>query len=223
MGSTPFSRPMGAGRAGSRDWDDVTDVVERCRVSWLLAGLPGTRADNMATELETHLREQRADGGRVEDVVGADLGEFAAAWATSARSVHPRTWTAWAIVARLSGVLLTVALYAFVVLLVDAFAADGQGTIRTSDLLLFGLLVASQEVLGGPRATRRVVVSGPRTLALLAAGVVVVGPVVTPLLARTFGPFGSALFTLGWPGAILLALLAALATGVSLLQPRDSR
>ena len=220
MGSTPSWEGAGTGRARSREWDAVTDAVERCRAWWLLAGVPQRRADDMAGELEAHLRERGAAGGRVEDVVGDDLGRFAADWASGARVIGRPPAAGWRALGRLSGLLITAAVYALAVLLVDAVAAHGEGAIRTSDLVWFGLVVAAQEALARPGAARRLLVGRSRALTLLAAATVVGGPLLVPLVTRMVGQFGPAVFTLGWPQVTVLVLAAVLATWASLVTPR---
>ena len=220
MGWTPSWEGAGTGRARSREWDAVTDAVERCRAWWLLAGVPQRRADDMAGELEAHLRERGAAGGRVEDVVGDDLGRFAADWASGARVIGRPPAAGWRAVGRLSGLLVTAAVYALAVLLADAVVAHRQGAIRTSDLIWFGVVVAAQELLARPAAARRLVVARSRALTVLASGVVFAGPLLVPLVTRSLRPMGPVLFTLGWPLAALLVIAAVLATAVSALPLR---
>ena len=221
MGSTASSGGAGTGRAPSPEWDAVTDAVERCRAWWLVGGVARDLADDMAAELEAHLRERRADGGTVEDVVGDDLGRFAADWAKGVRAdARPRHRAVRRVLARVSNLLVTSAVYALAVLLVDAVVAHGEGAIRTSDLVWFGLVVAAQEALARPAAARRLLVGRSRALTLLAAATVVGGPLLVPLVTRMVGQFGPAVFTLGWPQVTVLVLAAALATWASLVTPR---
>lgn len=67
----------------------VQKVLTICRGRWLAEGIPEDRADEMAGELEQHLRGSLADGQTVEDVVGDDVFGFAEEWAAPNRPRKP--------------------------------------------------------------------------------------------------------------------------------------
>ncbi len=63
--------------------DRVDDVVAACERYWREARLGRRTVADMRAELEAHLREAAAEGKTPEDVVGADLADFAQTWAQS--------------------------------------------------------------------------------------------------------------------------------------------
>jgi membrane protein implicated in regulation of membrane protease activity len=70
--------------------DLTTDqVVEQCKSYWLGSGVTGDTAQEMATELRSHLDEATAAGKSVEAVTGTDLEAFAEAWAEASRDPMP--------------------------------------------------------------------------------------------------------------------------------------
>jgi len=60
-------------------------VAERCRATWLASGIAPDSADEMATELRSHLQEATAAGKSLELVVGNDVEAFAQEWAAESR------------------------------------------------------------------------------------------------------------------------------------------
>lgn len=208
MESTPSSpRDRSSPR---RDWDEVADVVERCRAYWLLSEVAAPVADDMAAELEAHLREQLAAGGSIERVVGVDMAGFAEDWATSRRSRAPARLR---VPRALSAPLTAVATYALVGHLVDLLAGAGAVlAVRASDLVGAALVVAVSLVLVNPPTLRVALVrrtDGPLALLGLAA---VATPVAVPVATRTVVAVGPTLLHLTWPVTVLLVAAAILAT-----------
>jgi len=56
-------------------------IADRCRSTWLTSGINADSADEMATELRSHLEEATAAGKSLETVVGDDIDAFAREWA----------------------------------------------------------------------------------------------------------------------------------------------
>ena len=71
MGATLEGRRGGA-EGRQRVTDPITTIVEDCRTYWREVGLSRATVDDMARELETHLREAAADGRSPENVVGTE-------------------------------------------------------------------------------------------------------------------------------------------------------
>lgn len=70
--------------------DLTTDqVVERCQGYWRGSGVAAHTAQEMATELRSHLDEATSAGKSVEAVTGVDLEAFAEAWAEASREPKP--------------------------------------------------------------------------------------------------------------------------------------
>ena len=71
----------------------MNGFVEECRREWKRLRVPGTIADEMASDLAADLEEAEADGASAQEVLGsaaADPRAFAAAWATERGLVRPR-------------------------------------------------------------------------------------------------------------------------------------
>jgi membrane protein implicated in regulation of membrane protease activity len=140
----------------------VDQVVERCRSYWLESGVSTAAAEEMATELRTHLTEASAAGKDIETVTGPDIKEFADEWAsaflgpqvpmspepTLAPSL-PRTanrapgWALWA------GLLVMVALVVLVAVFAPKNDADDQATWIAIWLIAAGLLAVGEMVTAG--------------------------------------------------------------------------
>ncbi|MGI9665956.1 MAG: NfeD family protein [Acidimicrobiia bacterium] len=107
----------------------VDQVVERCHTYWVESGVFADSADEMSSELRSHLNEAAAAGKSIEAVTGPDVDGFAEEWASAYRDPKPaaeqseptppslpRTdsrapgWALWA------GILVMVALVALVAL-----------------------------------------------------------------------------------------------------------
>jgi len=56
-------------------------IADRCRSTWLTSGIGATSADEMTTELRSHLAEATAAGKSLDKVVGDDIDAFAREWA----------------------------------------------------------------------------------------------------------------------------------------------
>ena len=87
-------RPQYRGQPGDEGSQEVTDlttnqVVEQCQSYWLGSGVAADTAQEMATELRSHLDEATSAGKTVEAVTGADLEMFAEAWAEASRDPKP--------------------------------------------------------------------------------------------------------------------------------------
>ena len=63
----------------------TNQVVEQCQSYWLGSGVATDTAQEMATELRSHLDEATSAGKTVEAVTGYDLDAFAEAWAEASR------------------------------------------------------------------------------------------------------------------------------------------
>lgn len=72
---------------------DLTNeqIVDRCRTYWIASGVDTGTASDMALELRSHLLEAHRAGKPVESVVGDDLQEFAAEWATGSPAIAHAT------------------------------------------------------------------------------------------------------------------------------------
>jgi membrane protein implicated in regulation of membrane protease activity len=64
-------------------------VADRCRSTWLASGISADSADEMTTELRSHLQEATAAGKSLDLVVGADIEAFAREWAAEFQGTHP--------------------------------------------------------------------------------------------------------------------------------------
>jgi membrane protein implicated in regulation of membrane protease activity len=64
-------------------------VIEHCQSYWLGSGVAADTAQEMATELRSHLDEATAAGKSIETVTGTDLEAFAEAWAEASRDPTP--------------------------------------------------------------------------------------------------------------------------------------
>jgi membrane protein implicated in regulation of membrane protease activity len=64
-------------------------IVEHCQSYWLGSGVAADTAQEMATELRSHLDEATAAGKSIETVTGTDLEAFAEAWAEASRDPTP--------------------------------------------------------------------------------------------------------------------------------------
>ncbi|MCL1597736.1 MAG: hypothetical protein M3094_01020 [Actinomycetia bacterium] len=60
-------------------------VIDRCRSYWLRSGVDAAGADDMTTELRSHLQEAVAAGKGLETVTGSDIEAFAEEWASEYR------------------------------------------------------------------------------------------------------------------------------------------
>ena len=69
--------------------DRIDGVLGGCRAYWMNGGISRGRADEMAEELDLHLREALENGKDVEDVVGPDIKAFAEEWAAPNRQAKP--------------------------------------------------------------------------------------------------------------------------------------
>jgi membrane protein implicated in regulation of membrane protease activity len=67
----------------------TNQVVEQCQSYWLGSGVATDTAQDMATELRSHLDEATSAGKSVEAVTGHDLNAFAEAWAEASRDPKP--------------------------------------------------------------------------------------------------------------------------------------
>jgi membrane protein implicated in regulation of membrane protease activity len=67
----------------------TNQVVEQCQSYWLGSGVATDTAQDMATELRSHLDEATSAGKSVEAVTGHDLNAFAEAWAEASRDPRP--------------------------------------------------------------------------------------------------------------------------------------
>jgi membrane protein implicated in regulation of membrane protease activity len=67
----------------------TNQVVEKCQSYWLGSGVTADTAQEMATELRSHLDEATSAGKSVEAVTGVDLEAFAEAWAEASRDPRP--------------------------------------------------------------------------------------------------------------------------------------
>ena len=67
----------------------VDQVVERCRAYWVESGVAADAADEMASELRTHLDEAAAAGKSIETVTGTDVDGFAEEWAAAFLGPRP--------------------------------------------------------------------------------------------------------------------------------------
>ncbi len=67
----------------------MDQVVERCRAYWVESGVAADAADEMASELRTHLDEASAAGKSIETVTGPDIDGFAEEWASAFRGPRP--------------------------------------------------------------------------------------------------------------------------------------
>ncbi|MEN8238306.1 MAG: NfeD family protein [Actinomycetota bacterium] len=56
-------------------------IADRCRSTWLTSGISADSADEMATELRSHLQEATSAGKSLDIVVGNDIEAFAGEWA----------------------------------------------------------------------------------------------------------------------------------------------
>jgi membrane protein implicated in regulation of membrane protease activity len=63
----------------------TNQVVEQCQSYWLGSGVAVATAQEMATELRSHLDEATSAGKSVETVTGYDIDAFAEAWAEASR------------------------------------------------------------------------------------------------------------------------------------------
>jgi membrane protein implicated in regulation of membrane protease activity len=57
-------------------------VADRCRSTWLESGIDADSVNEMASELQSHLREATAAGKSLDIVVGDDIDAFAKEWAS---------------------------------------------------------------------------------------------------------------------------------------------
>ena len=60
-------------------------IIDRCRTYWLSSGVDAAGADDMTTELRSHLQEAVAAGKDLETVTGSNIEEFAEEWASEYR------------------------------------------------------------------------------------------------------------------------------------------
>ena len=63
--------------------EEVADVITACERYWREAGLSRGTVDEMSAELRAHLDEATAEGKTPEDVIGANVADFAESWARS--------------------------------------------------------------------------------------------------------------------------------------------
>jgi len=64
-------------------------VVEQCQSYWLGSGVAADTAQEMASELRSHIEEATGAGKSVEAVTGYDIDAFAEAWAEASRDPKP--------------------------------------------------------------------------------------------------------------------------------------
>lgn len=210
MESMRSSEPGRRGSAAVPEGEELAELIQRWRAAWLLSDVPPEAAEEMARELEIHLRERLAAGGSIAAVVGTDPSAFAAEWAAERRESLLARLT---LLRALSGALALIATYAAVALLVALIGGDQAATvIRSSDLLWLGLLLA-----GGALATRRgtlrdLALRAERRAAALAAHAFLLGPIAVAITARTIGQFGPTMAELAWPWTLAVVALAAAAT-----------
>ena len=140
----------------------IDQVVERCRSYWLESGVSTAAAEEMATELRTHLTEASAAGKDIETVTGPSIKEFADEWASAflgpqvamstgpaATTSLPKTanrapgWALWA------GLLVMVALVALVAVFAPRDDAGDQGTWVAIWFIAAGLLAVGEMVTAG--------------------------------------------------------------------------
>ncbi len=63
----------------------VGQVVDRCRSYWRQSGVSAAAAEEMSSELRSHLEDAAAAGKSIEMVTGPDIEEFAEEWASASR------------------------------------------------------------------------------------------------------------------------------------------
>lgn len=201
------------------DGDAITDVIVRCRALWLLTDVPETTVDEMAAELEAHLREHVAAGGMIEDVVGALTCGSSLPHGAASSALGPAARP------RASG---------------DQRAAHDGGDLRRRranprlDARWPGRLARSRERSGlarracgrhtlvtRPEVLARILISHRRWAALLAAVMLllVVVPLGVPVLARTLLLFGPALLAWPWWASLLLVVAAVASLAGTRPQP----
>ncbi len=140
----------------------VDQVVERCRSYWLGSGVSTDTAEEMSSELRTHLSEAAAAGKSVEAVTGPDIEDFAEEWAIAFRGPRPaaaprvptapsmpRTdgrypgWALWV------GALVIVALVALVAVFAPRDDSGEQGVWIAVWLIAAGLLAVGEMLTAG--------------------------------------------------------------------------
>jgi membrane protein implicated in regulation of membrane protease activity len=63
----------------------VDQVVDRCRTYWRQSGVTPQAAEEMTSELRSHLDDATAAGKSIETVTGSDIEGFAEEWASASR------------------------------------------------------------------------------------------------------------------------------------------
>jgi hypothetical protein len=109
----------------------VNGFVEECRREWKRLRVPGTIADEMASDLAADLEEAEADGASAQDVLGsgaADPRAFAAAWATERGLVRPRRQPRFSLRWLLVGALALLVLLTAVVTAGVIVASSGRSS-----------------------------------------------------------------------------------------------
>lgn len=191
------------------DWDEVTDVTERCRAYWVLTEVPKPAADDMTAELEGHLRERIAAGAPIDRVVGPDLREFAEAWATERRASPPRGVR---LLRALNGPVTTVATYAVVAHAVEWVVGRDPSVLlmRPSDFVWLAALLAATVVLAQAAHVSGLIIARRERPLLLTSLALFVLPIALPVFARTVGAFGMVLVAWPWWASLLLAIAGGL-------------
>lgn len=200
--------------ASTRGKDDVVRVLDRCRAVWAFSDVPDGRAEEMADELELHLRQRLEDGGSLSEVVGSDVDRFARRWAgeESVRPSSAHRLSRW-----IAPPTLAVAVY---LLASSAVELVRHGSLEVSlssgALGMMTFLVAGAVLISRPKALRWILAEG-RTIRAFAAGaltwlMLLALAAATETLARTLGTTET--FTVPWP---LTTALLALGAGLTLL------
>lgn len=140
----------------------VDQVVDRCRSYWLGSGVSNETAEEMTSELRTHLSEAAAAGKSIETVTGPDIEGFAEEWAVAFRGpkpapaprtpsepTMPRTdsrqpgWAMWV------GALVIVALVTLVAVLAPRDDSGEQGFWIAVWLIAAGILAVGEMLTAG--------------------------------------------------------------------------
>lgn len=67
----------------------VDQVVDRCHTYWVESGIFADAADEMSSELRSHLEDAAGAGKSIEAVTGTDIDGFAEEWASAFRGPRP--------------------------------------------------------------------------------------------------------------------------------------
>lgn len=170
----------------------VDQVVDRCRSYWLESGVSTGAADEMASELRTHLDEAAVAGKSIEAVTGPDVDEFAEEWALAFRGPRPPSenrgttppsmprsenrypgWALW------TGALVIVALVALVAVFAPRDDSGDQAAWIAVWLIAAGLLAVGEMLTAGFFLL-------PFAIGAAAAGVLALANVAIPFQIVTF-------------------------------------